>query len=116
MFRVTPSGFHLDFPNGWTVSVQFGPHNYCSNRNIDHHPYKDNRFLEANTAEIAAWRTAERESTTTTGWFKFEDGQDVKGWQNIDSVMEFMNMVSKLGTKQPVVAKRPYDFDWGIDY
>ncbi|MFA9496852.1 MAG: hypothetical protein ACERKS_13155, partial [Candidatus Bathyarchaeota archaeon] len=25
-------GFHITFENGWTVSVQFGPHNYCDNK------------------------------------------------------------------------------------
>ena len=24
-------GFHITFENGWTVSVQFGPGNYCDN-------------------------------------------------------------------------------------
>ena len=24
-------GFHIGFANGWTVSVQFGPGNYCDN-------------------------------------------------------------------------------------
>lgn len=26
-------GFHITFENGWTVSVQFGPGNYCNNYN-----------------------------------------------------------------------------------
>lgn len=33
MFRITDGrGFHVEFANGWTVSVQFGRHNYCDNR------------------------------------------------------------------------------------
>jgi hypothetical protein len=24
-------GFHIKFENGWTISVQFGPGNYCDN-------------------------------------------------------------------------------------
>ena len=115
MFHRTPSGFMLDFPNGWTASVQFGPGNYCSNRDSSRNPFSDHvQFLESNTAEIAAWRTEDREASNTRGWYQFEDGQDVKGWQNIDSVIEFLNMVSKFDTKKPVVATS--DFDWGIDY
>ena len=115
MFHKTPSGFMLDFPNGWTASVQFGPNNYSSNRDMKHNPFSDHvPFLEANTAEIAAWRTEDRESSTTRGWYTFEDGQDVKGRQNITHVMEFLNMVSELGTKQPVKAQTY--FDWEIDY
>ena len=30
MFRITrKKGFHITFENGYTVSVQFGPANYC---------------------------------------------------------------------------------------
>lgn len=32
MFRITSNkGFHITFKNGYTVSVQFGPGNYCDN-------------------------------------------------------------------------------------
>ena len=32
MFRITNAkGFHIQFANNWTVSVQFGPANYCDN-------------------------------------------------------------------------------------
>lgn len=32
MFKITSKkGFHITFENGWTVSVQFGPGNYCDN-------------------------------------------------------------------------------------
>ena len=31
-FRITEGkGFHVRFANGWGVSVQFGPGNYCDN-------------------------------------------------------------------------------------
>lgn len=33
-FKITEGkGFHLKFANGWAVSVQFGPANYCTNYN-----------------------------------------------------------------------------------
>ena len=28
-------GFHVSFKNGWTVSVQFGPGNYCEHHDRD---------------------------------------------------------------------------------
>lgn len=32
MFKITgKKGFHITFENGYTVSVQFGPGNYCDN-------------------------------------------------------------------------------------
>ena len=27
-------GFHMKFANGWTISVQWGPWNYCDNKDI----------------------------------------------------------------------------------
>lgn len=34
-FRITQGqGFHITFENGYTVSVQFGEGNYCSNRRL----------------------------------------------------------------------------------
>jgi len=99
MFHTTPSGFMLDFPNGWTVSVQFGPGNYGSNRDSSHNYFGDTaEFLDANSAEIAAWQTetrAEGMPTNRDVWYTFEDGQEVKGWQNVPSVMEFINKVSR---------------------
>ncbi len=49
-------GFHVVFENDWTVSVQFGPGNYC-----DHYDREIGRDSEAcgkegsTTAETAVW-------------------------------------------------------------
>ena len=125
MFHRTPSGFMLDFPNGWTASVQFGPGNYCTNRDNTRNPFSDHvQFLESNTAEIAAWVTDQRESANTRGWYKFEDGQEVNGWQNVNSVMEFLNMVSSFRREGALTSedvqtaskkRKPILKDWGID-
>jgi len=35
MFKITNGkGFHITFKNGYTVSVQFGPGNYCQNYDL----------------------------------------------------------------------------------
>jgi len=128
-FHKTPMGFQLDFPNGWTASVQFGPGNYCSNRDMQANLFRDDiKFLESETAEIAAWRTDARTSgtvATLNGWYQFEDGQEVKGWQNMTEVMEFINMVSSFrreGSLTPADVQeaskkwKPILKDWGIDY
>ena len=124
-------GFQLDFPNGWTASVQWGPGNYCTNRDMQANPFKDDiKFLQSETAEIAAWVTDLRTTSTTDGWYKFEDGQEVQGWQNMGQVMEFLNRVrsfpdtsfttTKVLTAEDVrVASKkwkPILKDWGIDY
>jgi hypothetical protein len=130
-FNKTPMGFQLDFPNGWTASVQWGPGNYCTNRDMQANPFKDDiKFLQSETAEIAAWVTDLRTTSTTDGWYKFEDGQEVQGWQNMGQVMEFLNMVSSFPSTSFTTTKvltaedvrvaskkwKPILKDWGIDY
>lgn len=54
-------GFHMRFENGWTVSVQFGPYNYCSRRNTSFETLQTSKEKGeewgSETAEIAAWPT-----------------------------------------------------------
>jgi len=103
-FHKGPMGFQIDFENGWTISVQFGIGNYCSNRDGAGNPFKNiPDFLESETAEIAAWRTDSRgrsKGVSTKEWYKFEHGEQVDGWQTPAKVLEFMNMVSKFGVKE----------------
>ena len=130
-FNKTPMGFQLDFPNGWTASVQWGPGNYCTNRDMQANAFRDDiKWLESETAEIAAWVTNLRTTSTTDGWYKFEDGQEVQGWQNTAQVMEFLNMVSSFPSTSFTTTKvltaedvrvaskkwKPILKDWGIDY
>lgn len=59
MFRITDGkGFHIKFANGFTVSVQFGPGNYCDNH--DKWPSFDTQDKDfgrhsSSTAECAVW-------------------------------------------------------------
>jgi len=57
MFRIKSSkGFHITFENGYTVSVQFGPGNYCDN--YDARIGIDEKKCGAEgstTAECAVW-------------------------------------------------------------
>jgi hypothetical protein len=59
-------GFHITFPNGWTVSVQFGGGNYCENYDMIFEkrevsemgsPSKD---MESNDAEVWCWNTKDK--------------------------------------------------------
>ena len=91
MFNITShKGFHITFPNGWTVSVQWGPGNYCDARKsgLDAYdaPKRTDEWMSA-TAEIAAW-------DAKNNWYDF--GNDtVKGHCSPDEVLEFMNMISE---------------------
>ena len=108
-------GFQIDFANGWTVSVQFGIGNYCSNRDGAGNPFKDiPDFLESKTAEIAAWRTDSRganKGTSTNEWYTFEHGDKVDGWKTPDEVLEFMSIIAKLKEGGEKEKAQPYEFD-----
>lgn len=56
-FRITSQkGFHVTFENNWTVSVQFGPGNYCDN--YDRKIGRDEKNCGetgSTTAETAVW-------------------------------------------------------------
>ena len=96
-FRIVGGkGFALDLPNGVTVSVQWGPGNYCdsdvSNADV---------FAPAaaavggdawgsNTAECAAFIT-----DSDLAWIAVPgytgDGDDVCGHMNVSQVVDFIN-------------------------
>ena len=73
------TGFQMTFENGWTVSVQWGPGNYISDRG--HNGMSED-------AEIAAW-------DKDGNWYYFEDQNDnVKGWVSADEVSRFMSWIA----------------------
>ena len=92
-FRICGNkGFHVTFANGYTVSVQFGPGNFCENRDEPFDfdaPRKEGwRSMDA---EIAAWGPGGGMRV----WPGFE-GDTVRGWQSADDVLAFMNMIAAL--------------------
>ena len=48
-------GFHIKFSNGFVLSTQIGPGNYCDNYNMRIGSAKDKHRIESNEAEIAIW-------------------------------------------------------------
>jgi hypothetical protein len=97
MFRITQNrGFHMTFQNGWTLSVQWGPVNYCANRNYDlvwNRHDTDEMDAAAGRigsvdAEIAAWDAAGK---------MYDFGNDtVKGWVTSDELVEWINKFSTM--------------------
>lgn len=49
-------GFHMTFPNGLTVSVQWGAGNYCDNHFPEDKDFTFSKDAESNTAEVAVIR------------------------------------------------------------
>lgn len=90
MFAITQhKGFQITFANGWTVSVQWGPGNYCANQNFEalYDEPSEVKYYASSTAEVAAW-------DKNKVWYDF--GSDtVKGYLVADEVAEFIARVSK---------------------
>ena len=99
-FRNTPMGFAMTFENGWTISVQWGPGNYCHRQDRNDNPF-DGIFHDyiSPTAEIAAWDKDGK-------WTKLSSHDDVKGWLSVNDVYEYMSMIA-----HPEFA----GMDWSVD-
>lgn len=84
------SGFHMTFENGWTVSVQFRPWNYCDNKDyqqsvVDWRP-NPNKY-SCNNAEIAAWDKDDN-------WYNFDNDDTVKGYVSANQIANFIQKIS----------------------
>jgi len=100
MFRATSNkGFQMTFENGWTISVQWGPGNYCENRSFDPATIAKsftNPVVEQSSpnAEIAIW-------DNNGVWYDF--GSDtVLGWQTPEDVVYWI-LVTKGRERQPIL-------------
>lgn len=82
-------GFHLTFANRWTVSVQFGPGNYCDNYdlNISDDDVKAGRD-GSTTAEVACWPEG--------GELASMGSDTVAGHQTPDQVARLIGVVAGL--------------------
>lgn len=90
MFSITRgTGFQMKLGNGWTVSVQFGPGNYC-----DHH------MAEFTTTPAQPHKSALAEVAALHPNGELVDvlnrGDTVAGWMNADDVVEFIALVAAL--------------------
>ena len=105
-------GFQLDLPNGITVSVQWGPGNYCD-PDVQHQPFDapkdaccgdDGFHWGSNTAECAAYRTGTALSWVAVPGFTGPIGDDdsdtfyddVVGFMDVRGVLDFIIMASQL--------------------
>lgn len=63
-------GFHITFPNGWTISVQFGIGNYCGKYPFDERDYdlpRKSESWQSPNAEVAIWAD-DRNMHEPDGW------------------------------------------------
>ena len=86
-FNNGAKGYQMTFKNGYSISVQFGPGNYCERQNADYYApakaLKNNENWRSETAEVAIFNP--------DGTF---DG-DVQGWLSTDEVADLIDTVRK---------------------
>lgn len=101
MFSIVEAkGFRLTFANGYTISVQFGPGNYCERRD---EPYGAPReaihgVWSSSDAEIAIWDAQRNWQTERFAAVILDDpngvlGDDVAGRVNADRVARIIDAV-----------------------
>ena len=95
LFKITGgNGFHMEFANGWTVSVQFGPGNYCDNYN-ERIGRDEAKCAErgSSDAECAYWGP-------NGDMQPFESGDTVEGHMSADAVLTLINKVAAMPKKE----------------
>jgi hypothetical protein len=73
-------GFHITYKNGYTVSVQFGGGNYCTNRDLP---------IEDYGKSVPPSDTAETALMNKDGFVSYQ-GDDVQGYMSPSEVLKLM--------------------------
>ena len=96
-------GFAMEFPNGYSVSVQWGWMCYCSNRNtFASHKERLNSSFDSNTAEVMIMWKGDGVSPESfpqglaERWQGFFDGSGVASDLSPDFVAKFLSDVAYL--------------------
>lgn len=95
-FRITGGhGFHITFQNGWTVSVQFGGGNYCSNYDdeIGGDDWQESGKKGSTDAETAVWGPDGE-------LLDLGDGDTVQPRQSPEDVLELLSYAASGGTTE----------------
>jgi hypothetical protein len=109
-FKITGSkGFHITFPNGVTLSTQFGWGNYCENynneeisifRSLNNENMPD---VESNDCEVAIWVGKSDDGTHKwiTNECEFCESEDsVEGHVKIDKWLNIFEWCKNYGTEE----------------
>lgn len=92
-FRITgKKGFHITFNNGWKISVQFGPGNYCDNYDCRIGIDDEKAGREGSSdAECAIFNN--KNIMIKPKRLNWDD--TVKGYMKSNEILKLMNWISK---------------------
>ena len=98
-------GFRMTFENGFAISVQWGPGNYCEKKDEDFDKPQKERFWESCSAEIAVIDTNNNmQENSSVGMISL--GRDtVEGWVSADQVAKVITIVQSSKTKEEIQQK-----------
>lgn len=86
-------GLNLKFDNGYSISIQIGPGNYCDNYNndiLDHFNKKcSGLIIESNNAEIAIFNEGE----WVTGEFIEDSDGMVAGYVSLNEILNIIEIL-----------------------
>lgn len=102
-FNITQGkGFQMTFENGFTISVQWGYGNYCSNKNYNHDSEAERKhsIFGATSAEIAVWH----KDSDGRNFLQIEGNcwGHVIGWLTPDEVATWITKVANAKTKKDI--------------
>jgi len=98
-------GFRMTFKNGFAISVQWGPGNYCEKKDEDFDKPQKERFWESCSAEIAVIDTNNNnQENSSVGMISL--GHDtVEGWVSADQVAKVIAIVQSSKTTEEIQQK-----------
>ena len=98
-------GFRMTFENGFAISVQWGPGNYCEKKDEDFDKPEKERFWESCSAEIAVIDTNNNiQENSSVGMISL--GRDtVEGWVSADQVAKVIAIVQSSKTTEEIQQK-----------
>ena len=98
-------GFRMTFKNGFAISVQWGPENYCERQDEDFDQPMKERFWESKSAEIAVFNTNNKmQENSSVGMISL--GRDtVEGWVSADQVAKVIAIVQSSKTTEEIQQK-----------
>ena len=79
-------GFHITFANQWTISVQFGPNNYCND-----YWTNDKERYDRDCKKFEKWESPNAEVAI---WYEDRDMFEPEGWQTPEQVAELIAILS----------------------
>ena len=98
-------GFRMGFENGFEISVQWGPGNYCERKDEEFDKSQKERFWASCSAEIAIFDTNNRkQENSDVGMISL--GRDtVEGWVSADQVAKVIAIVQSSKTTEEIQQK-----------